>query len=109
MFFNHMFFPPSFPVRRNYIAFPDEDSPIENTNNENSKVPEIIETPKNQENKRGMPFEKIFSFLDLEFDDLLILGILFFLYMEKCDDLLLYGALFLLLFDIELDSLFKFF
>ena len=35
--------------------------------------------------------------LNLESDDLLILGILFFLYKEGCDDIYLYIALFLLL------------
>lgn len=35
--------------------------------------------------------------LNLQSDDLLILGILFFLYKEGCDDIYLYIALFLLL------------
>lgn len=110
--FNNLLFPPYFPIRRNYISLPREDySSVNNFIEKKEKNVEIIESSnKRNENKKEkkLPFDKIFSFLDLELDDLLIIGILFFLYIEKCDDLLLYGVLFLLLFDIELDSFFKF-
>lgn len=112
MFFNNMFLPPSFPIRKNYFPIPknDFDSSENNFKNEKKdlKVNNLSYSQNNTRKEKKLPFDKIFSFLDLELDDLLILGILFFLYMEKCDDLLLYGVLFLLLFDIELDSFFKF-
>lgn len=102
--YNNIFYPPYLPNRRNYLPIPNyiPDTKIEN---------KLDSSEKRKENKKEKrhPLENLFSFLNLESDDLLILAILFCLYIEKCNNILLYGILILLLLDIDLDSIFDFF
>ncbi len=99
--FNNMFYPPYFPMKRNYF-------PVSNYNTNNTPEIESTETRNKAKKEKKSNLNNLFSFLNIDSDDLLILAILFFLYLEKCDNILLYGILILLLLDIDLDSIFNF-
>lgn len=94
MLYNNIYYPP-------YQPSPEYYMPQENETTRN----EIIEFPKTKEKKNSTIFDRILNKTNIEFDDLIILGILFFLYTEKCNDLYLYIALILLFLDIDFESI----
>lgn len=68
------------------------DFPVKNNSSNRKKEPSLL--------------DKVLDIINIELDDLIILGVLFLLYTEKCDDLYLYIVLFMLLLDFDFDNLF---
>ena len=108
--YSYPYFRPSFPppMFRRYppkYAFPQENinsdiSKKETSNTEVSKLDSLEEKEAIQKENRSVEDKPIFEILGIKlyFDDLLILGLLFFLYSEGNQDQELFFALILLLF-----------
>lgn len=94
-----MYFPPFFHLPPYYPRYPRR--PPYASPKILPPEPEVIESPpvekrEKKEEDESTPLFEIFG-LKLYFDDILLLGLLFFLYSEEVDDMNLYIALILLL------------
>lgn len=94
-----MYFPPFLNFSPYYQRYPRRPAYIPSKSHVEPKPIEpvpIEKQPKKEEVKDSSPLFEIFG-LKLYFDDILLLGLLFFLYNEGVDDMNLYIALVLLL------------
>lgn len=101
MFYNSIY--PPYP----HYKYPNNIFPITPYIPETRKEEEQKSSPKTEkQKKRKSYFEQITHNLGLETDDLVLYGILLFLFIEQCNDYYLYITILLILLDIDLDNIF---
>lgn len=80
-----------------FFPHPPMSKPYKYSNRPKNAIP--IQEPIKQSSDCNPPFLEIFG-ISLDFDDILILGLLFFLYIEGVEDQLLYIILIILLLEL---------